>query len=100
MRPFRFGVNAWRARSRTEWAEKARKTEDLGYATLTVPDHLADFFSPMLAVLSAAEVTKQLRVGTNVLNNDFRHPILVAREAATVDSLRTGGRNSAWGPEA
>ena len=39
MKPFRFGVNVWRAGSRAEWAEKARKLEDLGYAVLTVPDH-------------------------------------------------------------
>jgi probable F420-dependent oxidoreductase len=90
MRPFRFGVNAWRAASRSEWADKARKVEDLGYATLTVPDHLADFFSPMVAVLSAGEATRHLRVGTNVLNNDFRHPIMVAREAATIDVLTDG----------
>lgn len=66
MRPFRYGVNAWRARSRAEWAEKVRKAKDLRYPTLTVPDRLADYFPPMLAVLSAAEATKQLRVGTNL----------------------------------
>jgi len=69
---------------------KARKIEDLGYDVLTVPDHLTDFFAPMPAALSAAEATKHLRVGTNVLNNDLRHPVLVAREAATVDLLTDG----------
>lgn len=91
MKPFRFGVGVGPSRSRAEWAEKARRLEDLGYDTLTVPDHLADFFAPMPALVSAAEATTTLRVGTNVLNNDFRHPVLVAREAATVDLL-TGGR--------
>jgi probable F420-dependent oxidoreductase len=90
MKPFRFGVNVWRAKSRAEWVEKARKIEDLGYDVLTVPDHLADLFAPMPAVLSAADATKHLRVGTNVLNNDLRHPVLVAREAATVDLLTDG----------
>jgi probable F420-dependent oxidoreductase len=90
MKPFRFGVNVGRARSRAEWAEKARKVENLGYSTLTVPDHLADLLAPIPAVLSAAEATTRLRVGTNVLNNDFRHPVLVAREAATVDLLTDG----------
>jgi probable F420-dependent oxidoreductase len=83
-------VNVGPSRSRAEWLEKARKLEDLGYATLTVPDHLTDFFAPMPALISAAEATKNLRVGTNVLNNDFRHPVLVAREAATVDLLTEG----------
>jgi probable F420-dependent oxidoreductase len=90
MKPFRFGVNVGRARSRAKWAEKARKFENLGYSTLTVPDHLADLLAPIPAVLSAAEATTRLRVGTNVLNNDFRHPVLVAREAATVDFLTDG----------
>jgi probable F420-dependent oxidoreductase len=70
--------------------EKARRIEALGYDTLTVPDHLADFLAPMPAVVSAAEATKHLRVGTNVLNNDLRHPVLVAREAATIDVLTDG----------
>jgi probable F420-dependent oxidoreductase len=90
MRPFRFGVNVRGARSRAEWVEKARKIEELGYSALTVPDHLTDLFAPMPAALSAAEATKHLRVGTNVLNNDLRHPVLVAREAATVDLLTDG----------
>jgi probable F420-dependent oxidoreductase len=90
MKPFRFGVNVGRANSRAEWAEKARTLEDLGYATLTVPDHLTDLLAPIPAVLSAAAATTHLRVGTNVLNNDFRHPVLVAREAATVDLLTEG----------
>jgi probable F420-dependent oxidoreductase len=90
MKPFRFGVNVGRAGSRAEWAEKARKVEDLGYSALTMPDHLTDLVAPMPALVSAAAATKRLRVGTNVLNNDFRHPILVAREAATVDLLTDG----------
>jgi probable F420-dependent oxidoreductase len=90
MQPFRFGVNVWRATSRAEWVEKARKLEDLGYAVLSVPDHLADLFAPLPALVSAAEATTRLRVGTYVLNNDLRHPVLVAREAATVDLLTDG----------
>jgi probable F420-dependent oxidoreductase len=90
MKPFRFGVSIWRVQSRAELVEKARKIEALGYHTLTLPDHLADRIAPMPAVISAAEATKHLRVGTNVLNNDLRHPVLVAREAATVDLLTDG----------
>ena len=90
MRPFRFGVNVRDAPSRAEWMDKARKVEDLGYSALTVPDHLATMLAPIPAVVSAAEATKRLRVGTNVLNNDLRHPVLVAREAATVDLLTDG----------
>jgi len=87
---FRFGVSVRRARSRAEWAEQARKIESLGYDTLTVPDHLTDLIAPIRALVSAAEATNHLRVGTNVLNNDFRHPVLVARETAAVDLLTEG----------
>jgi probable F420-dependent oxidoreductase len=89
-KPFRFGVNVYRAGSRAEWADKARKLEDLGFFALTMADHLADLIAPMPALVAAAEATKNLRVGTMVLNNDFRHPVLLAREAATVDLLTDG----------
>jgi probable F420-dependent oxidoreductase len=46
---------------------------------------------PFPALLAAADATKSLRVTTLVLNNDLRHPSLVAREAAALHSL-TGGR--------
>jgi probable F420-dependent oxidoreductase len=90
MKPFRFGVNVGSSASRNEWTDKARKIEGLGYSTLNVPDHLTNLMAPMPALISAAEATKHLRVGTNVLNNDLRHPVLVAREAATVDLLTDG----------
>jgi probable F420-dependent oxidoreductase len=88
--PFRFGVNVGPSHSRAEWVEKARRIEALGYDVLTVPDHLTEFFAPIPAVVSAAEATTTLRLGTNVLNNDFRHPVLLAREAATTDLLTEG----------
>lgn len=88
--PYRFGVSLWQARGRAEWVATARKVEALGYDILTVPDHLTDRLAPMPALISAAEATVRLRVGTHVLNNDLRHPILVAREAATVDLLTEG----------
>jgi len=90
MNTFRFGVSVRSAQSRAEWQEKARKIEALGYSSLTVPDHLNDLLAPIAAVVSAAEATTHLRVGTNVLNNDLRHPVLVAREAATADLLTDG----------
>jgi probable F420-dependent oxidoreductase len=51
---------------------------------------MTDRIAPMPALISAAEATKTLRVGTCVLNNDLRHPVLVAREAAAVDLLTDG----------
>src|SRR2546423_4448000 len=90
MKPFRFGVNVRTAASQAEWADKARKVEALGYAVLLVPDHLAELLAPLPALAAAAAATTRLRVGTAVLNNDFRHPALLAREAATLDVLSDG----------
>jgi probable F420-dependent oxidoreductase len=91
MAGFRFALQASGAASPGAWRDLARKTEDLGYSTLYVPDHLDDQWAPMVAVTVAAEATTTLRVGTLVLDNDFRHPVVLAKEAATLDVV-TGGR--------
>lgn len=91
IRPFRFGVIAYDAKSKEEWVAKARQIEQLGYSTLLVPDHLGKQLAPVPAILTAAEATSSLRVGSYVFDNDFRHPIMLAKEAATLDVL-TGGR--------
>ena len=96
--PFRFGVNVRYAESRALWQAKARKVEALGYQILNLPDHLTELVAPLPALISAAEATITIRVRTNVLNHDLRHPVLVAREAATVDLLTDGGLNWVWAP--
>jgi probable F420-dependent oxidoreductase len=90
-RPFRFGVVAAAAQSGQEWASKARRVESLGYTTLVVPDGLNYTLAPLPALAAAAGATRSLRIGTYVLVNDFRHPVLLAKEAATLDLL-SGGR--------
>ena len=90
MKPFRFGVGIGHVGSRAELADKAKKIEALGYDTLNFPDHLNERIAPLPALVAAADATTRLRLGTNVLNNDLRHPVLVAREAAAVDLLTDG----------
>jgi len=90
-RKFRFGVIVPKAGSAKEFREIARKTEALGYSTLFVPDHFVDHpLAPIPAIATAAEATSTLRVGTLVLGNDYKHPVVLAREAATVDLLSDG----------
>jgi probable F420-dependent oxidoreductase len=89
--PFRFSVHAAHARDGEEWLALARRAEDLGYRTLYVPDHLTGQLSPIAALAAAATVTKRIRIGPYVFANDFRHPLVMAREAATLDIL-SGGR--------
>jgi probable F420-dependent oxidoreductase len=90
-RPFRFGVVAAQARSGEEWAAKARRVEALGYATLVIPDNIQYSLAPLPALAVAAAATRTLRVGTYVLANDYRNPVMLAKEAATLDLL-SGGR--------
>src|SRR5256886_14082033 len=88
--PFRFSVNSWAASSQHEWSERARRIEASGYTTLFMPDHLADTLSPFAALATAAQAAPRLRVGPYVLNNDLRHPVVVAHEIATLDLLTDG----------
>jgi probable F420-dependent oxidoreductase len=90
-RPFRFGVSVHGSKSRAEWIGIARQAEALGYSTLLMPDHLGDQLSPIPALVAAADATSTLRVGSLVFDNDFRHPVMLAKEAATLDVL-SGGR--------
>lgn len=94
--PFRFGVICERMQSAEEWVTKARYAENAGYSTFLIRDHFirepfGDQFAPMIALMAAADATKTLRVGNLVLDNDYRHPVVLAKEAATLDLL-SGGR--------
>lgn len=90
-KPFRFGVQLTGAADGTAWRAKARKTEALGYSTLFIPDHFGEQWGPIVAMTIAAEATTDLKVGALVFDNDYRHPIVLAKEIATLD-LATGGR--------
>src|SRR5581483_3213243 len=91
MQPFRFGVVAAYAQSHTAWVTTAQRAEELGYATLLIPDRTnAGLLAPMPALAVAAEVTRSLHVGSYVFCNEYRHPVLLAREAATLDLLSDG----------
>jgi probable F420-dependent oxidoreductase len=90
-RKFRFGVGVSKARSRKEFTELARKLDGQGYSTMFVPDHFVDHdLAPTVALAHAAAVTDDLRVGTFVLGNDYKHPVVCAREMATLDLLSDG----------
>lgn len=102
MRAFRFGAMVGRVGDRAEWLSQIRQAEDLGYSTLFVSDHFSDKLAPLPALAMAAEHTN-LNLGTLVLANDFRHPAVLAKEAATVDLLSEGrlelGLGTGWDVE-
>ena len=94
--PFRFGLLGESVRSATELVETARRAEGAGFATFLLRDHfIAEPFghqlAPLAALATAAAATATLRVGSLVLCNDYRHPVLLAKEVATLD-LVSGGR--------
>ncbi|MBM3659643.1 MAG: TIGR03621 family F420-dependent LLM class oxidoreductase [Actinobacteria bacterium] len=100
-RPFRFGVTAVSASSGAEIRDTARRIEDLGYSTMFMADHFADtVLAPMVAISFAAAATSMLRVGHLVLANDYKHPVVTAKEAATIDVLSDGrlelGLGAGW----
>lgn len=90
-RPFRFGMAAGSAATGEAWAALARRAEDSGYAAFLLADHFVNEFPPIAALMAAADATSKIRIGSFVFDNDFRHPVLVAKEAATLDLL-SGGR--------
>ena len=90
LRPFRFGVQASSAKTRTEWVDLALRTEGQGYSCLTMPDHYDDQMAPVPALMTAANVTTTLRVGALVWDNDYKHPAVLAKELATMDVLSDG----------
>jgi probable F420-dependent oxidoreductase len=100
LRPFRFGVTEHRAPNAKAWREQARRVESLGYSTLYITDHFGDQLSPVAALMSAADATSTLRVGSLVFDNDYRHPVVLAKEAATLDLLSDGrldfGLGAGW----
>jgi probable F420-dependent oxidoreductase len=99
-RPFRFGVQANGTGNRSEWTGLARRVEAAGYSTLTMPDHFSDQLAPVPALQCAADATSTLRLGALVYDNDYKHPIVLAKELATMDVLSDGrveiGLGAGW----
>lgn len=99
-RPFRFGVQVSHASTAQEWAELARRSEDAGYDVLTMPDHFTNQLAPVPALMAAADATSTLRIGALVFDNDYKHPVVLAKELATMDLLSDGrteiGLGAGW----
>jgi probable F420-dependent oxidoreductase len=91
---------ASRGRTAEHWREIARRAEALGYDTLLMPDHITDQLAPIPAIAAAAAGTTTLRVGSFVFDNDYRNPVMLAKEATTLDLLSDGrlefGLGAGW----
>lgn len=99
-RHIRFATQAGSAPSGEEWIARAKRLEALGYGTLAMPDHVVGQSWTPHPALAAVAATTSLRIGTLVLDNDFRNPLITAREAATLDVLSNGrfelGLGAGW----
>ncbi len=100
--PFRFAAQLSTAPDGQArgWADQARKAEDLGYSTLFMPDHFGDQLAPVPALMAVADATTSLRIGALVHDNDYKHPLVLAKELATLDVLSEGrleiGLGAGW----
>lgn len=91
-RAIRFATQYGGAPSAQEWMDRAKRLEALGYSTLAMPDHMiGGAWAAMPALAALAPITTTLRFGTLVIDNDFRNPVVFAREVAVLDVL-SGGR--------
>lgn len=101
--PIRFSIQLPGARDADAWKDKARRAEGEGFYAISVPDHLSPGLpqlAPLVALTAAAMVTREIRLAITVLNNDFRHPVTLAKEIATLDLLSEGrvdlGLGAGW----
>lgn len=98
--PFRFGLQLHSPIDQLSWLDSARYAEQQGYSSVLVPDHFHHQYGPMTALAAAAAVTTELKVGTLVFSNDYRHPVVLAKETATLDQISEGrcefGLGAGW----
>jgi probable F420-dependent oxidoreductase len=91
MQPFRFLADAREIATLDELRQTARRAEAIGIDTLVIPDHLIPQLAPVPAMAAIAAISERLRISAFVLNNDLRHPAVLAQELASLDVL-SGGR--------
>jgi probable F420-dependent oxidoreductase len=89
--PFRFGVQL-ATLPPAGWQERLQRIEAWGYDSVFWPDHFGPQWEPVAALAAAAAVTRRLKVGSLVYGIDYRHPIVLAKAAATLQQL-SGGRH-------
>lgn len=88
-RAFRFGLQLMDG-DRDQLRAAARTAEEAGFDVLLVGDHVGTGWAPLPILADLAAVTHRIRLGTLVLNNDLRHPVLLAQELTTLDHISSG----------
>ena len=99
-RPFRFSVQLGPVTDPHLLASEARRAEGLGYSGVSLTDHLREQCGPLVGLAAMAAATSKVKITAMVLANDFRHPVMLAKELATLDRLSDGrlevGMGAGW----
>ena len=99
-RPFRFSIQLGTLTDPHRLASEAKRAEDLGYSGVSLTDHLREQCGPLVGLTMMAAVTSKVKVAAMVLANDFRHPVVLAKELATLDRMSNGrlevGMGAGW----
>jgi len=90
-RPFRFGVQV-SSLDPDSWQQQLRHWESSGFSSVFWPDHFGKQWDPVASLAAAAVATERLVVGSLVYDVDYRHPVVLAKAAATIQ-LISGGRH-------
>lgn len=110
---FRFGVQSYAPATPSEWREQARRAEDLGFSSFHLADHVigpgpalsatghpVQTVAAIPAMAVAAEATSTIKIGCRVLCVDYREPVMLAKELATLDFFAPGrleiGLGAGW----
>ena len=97
---FRFGLQTHGPIEGMTWTDTARYAEQTGFSSLLMPDHFHDQYGVLTSLSAAAAVTTELTVGALVFGNDYRHPVVLAKEIATLDHIAEGrvefGLGAGW----
>lgn len=100
VRPFKFAIQLNQPIPGTSWVDTAKRVEDNGWNAIHVPDHFGDQYAPIAAMAAAAVATSELKVGCLVFDNDYRHPVVLAKEVATINAIAPGrvemGLGAGW----
>jgi probable F420-dependent oxidoreductase len=97
MKPFHFLADVGEIVTGPELGARARRAEQMGYHALVLPDHLISQLSPVVTMATVAAATSTLRVSAFVMNNDLRHPAVLAQDLASLDVLSDGRLDIAIG---
>lgn len=102
-KPFRFGLQAYAPASAKDWRDLARKAESMGFSSFHLADHVigpgpalnatghpVQTVAAIPAMAVAAEATETIKVGCRVLCVDYRNPVMLAKEVATLDFFSEG----------